>query len=112
MIERRQDQQLPMFPDVQPPTRFLGATIDPGQDTARLGAQYLRVFHLMRDAEWRTLREISALTGDPEASVSARIRDFRRPENGGHTVERRRRGAAARGIFEYRLALAGAMEAA
>ncbi len=31
----------------------------------------------MRDGEFRTLAEIAAITGAPEASVSARIRDLR-----------------------------------
>jgi len=35
------------------------------------------VWLLMRDGHWRTLAEISAATGHPEASVSARLRQFR-----------------------------------
>ena len=73
-------------------------------DAARLGAQMARVRDLMRDARWRTLREIAAATGDPEASVSARLRDLRKRRHGAHCVESRRRaGAEARGVWEYRV---------
>jgi hypothetical protein len=29
---------------------------------------------------WRTLRQIAAITGDPEASISTRLRDFNNHE--------------------------------
>jgi len=77
----------------------LGETFDPAEDEERLGAQFLRVRAVMDLGAWRTLQEVSVETGDPEASVSARIRDLRRA---GYEVQRRRRGEAARGIHEYR----------
>jgi predicted transcriptional regulator len=40
--------------------------------------QARRVIGCMADGAWRTLAEISAATGDPEASVSARLRDMRK----------------------------------
>lgn len=80
-----------------------GATFDRGLDLDRLNAQTRRVYDLMRDGTWRTLREIAAATGDPEASVSARLRDLRKAAFGGFTVERRRRGEPKAGIWEYRL---------
>lgn len=43
----------------------------------------------MADGKWRTLQEISEITGDPEASVSARLRDLRKFEHGSNTVSRR-----------------------
>ena len=85
-----------------------GVTFDALLDLARLNAQSRLVARLMVDGCWRSLAEIAAATGAPEASVSARLRDLRKPQNGGHTVERRRRpgwGATA-GIHEYRLVLA------
>jgi hypothetical protein len=85
--------------------RFDGATIDAGLDTARLAAQHHRVFDIMRLGTWATLAEISQATGDPEASVSARLRDFRKERFGAHTVERRRRGEPDAGLFEYRMIL-------
>ena len=78
-----------------------GATYDRALDKKRLNAQTRRVYDLMRDGEWRTLRALSARTGDPEASVSARLRDLRKAKFGGFTVDRRR--AADGGTFEYRL---------
>jgi hypothetical protein len=47
-------------------------------DGARLGDQAQRVFGAMSDGMWHTLAELSQRTGDPEASISARLRDFRR----------------------------------
>lgn len=82
---------------------FDGATYEPEFDRSRLNAQQRRVFDVMLDGRWRALNEISAVTSDPEASVSARLRDFRKF---GFTVDRQRRGEATRGLFEYRLKLA------
>lgn len=82
---------------------FDGGTYDPALDAERLGAQALRVWAVMADGEWRTLAEIEALCGDPQASISARLRDFRKPTFGAHVLERRRRGDGRRGLFEYRV---------
>jgi len=77
-----------------------GRTYEHPQDHARLSRQRERVWDLMMDGRWRTLGEIASETDHPEASVSARLRDFRKPRFGGHAVERRRRGP---GTFEYRV---------
>lgn len=69
-------------------------------DAARLGRQLEAVRSLMLDGRWRTLGEVSAATGAPEASVSARLRDLRKPRNGAFSVDRRRRTA---GTWEYRV---------
>lgn len=82
-----------------------GETFDPGTDTIRLNDQMRRVADVMGDSRWRTLREIAAVTGDPEASVSARLRDFRKPRFGGFVVLRRRR-EGGEGLWEYRLTVA------
>jgi hypothetical protein len=81
-----------------------GETFDPAKDTIRLNNQHARVAKLMRDGEWRTLHTISRWTGDPEASVSARLRDFRKERFGSHQIERRRVKTAP-GLWEYRLVL-------
>jgi hypothetical protein len=52
-----------------------------------------------------TLQDIARETGDPEASISARLRDLRKPQFGGHTVERIRTGEGKRGLFLYRVVL-------
>lgn len=85
----------------------VGATFDPALDGPRLNAQARRVFAAMKGGAWMTLGELSAATGDPEASVSARLRELRRPEFGGYAVNRRRRGEAKRGLWEYQLEAKG-----
>lgn len=59
-----------------------------------------RVYTLMKDGKWRTLREIADATQTSEAGASARLRDFRKPAFGGHTVEKRKR---YENTYEYRL---------
>ena len=80
-----------------------GATYSHKHDHARLAAQRERVWNHILDREWHTLAEISAATGDPEASVSARLRDFRKAHFGRHVITRRR-VEGQRGLYEYRLA--------
>lgn len=82
---------------------FDGSTYDPAFDYARLESQLWRVFGLMWDGEWRTLEQIAQATGGSEAGVSARLRDFRKPKFGGHTVNARRVGEPKSGLFEYQV---------
>ena len=84
----------------QPALDFDGATYESGRDRGRLFAQLQRVKALMSDHGWHTLGELERRTGDPQASVSARIRDLRKPRFGGHVIERR---YVADGLHEYRL---------
>jgi hypothetical protein len=86
-----------------PNAMFDGDTFEPKHDHARLRGQLLVVFNLMADQEWRTLGEISALTGYPEQSVSARLRDLRKRKFNAHKVERRPRGRREDGLYEYQL---------
>lgn len=72
-------------------------------DGPRLSRQLIRVKEYMRDGEWRTLRELEDALGYPQASISARLRDLRKPRFGSLMVERRRRGEG-RGTYEYRVA--------
>ncbi len=87
--------------------RFDGATFEAKHDRRRLGAQLSAVRALMLDGRFRTLREIHEGIGGMGSlpGISARLRDFRKAKFGGHVVERRRRGEAAKGVFEYRLIL-------
>lgn len=82
------------------PTLFDGLTYSPALDSARLTSQLDRVRYLMLDGNWRTLDQIKERAGGTDASVSARLRDLRKPRFGGFTVERRR---VSGGLFEYRL---------
>ena len=77
-----------------------GVTYDRERDQVRLNSQQAKVYALMRDSCWRTLQEISRLTGEPETSVSARLRDLRKPKFGGHTVNRK---YIERGLWRYQL---------
>jgi hypothetical protein len=79
---------------------FDGTTFDPARDSVRLTKQWWDVWLLMCDGHWRTLRMISERTGHPEASISARLRDFRKKRFGGHEVERR---YISDGLYEYRV---------
>jgi hypothetical protein len=71
-------------------THFDGGTYDHHEDFQRLKGQMLKVYELMRDGSWRTLREIADAVGSPEASVSARLRDLRKERYGSFQVERQR----------------------
>jgi hypothetical protein len=81
-----------------------GATYEAENDQVRLNRQQQRIYNLMRDNVWRTLREIEVITGDAQASISARLRDLRKDKFGGLNVQRRRRLDPKRGIHEYRIA--------
>jgi hypothetical protein len=58
---------------------------------------------LAADAGWMTLRELAELTGYGEASISSQLRHLRKPQFGSYIVEKRRRGAPGRGVWEYRI---------
>lgn len=83
--------------------RFNGSDYDPRFDDPRLGTQYHRIFALMIDGKWRTLFEISELTGDPPASVSAQLRHMRKKRFGSYVVQKQIRGERENGLYEYRL---------
>jgi len=87
------------------PITFDGKTYDADFDKERLKTLLGRVFRFMLDNRWHTLPEIQRQCGGSEASVSARLRDLRKPRFGAHEIERRRsvRGA----LFEYRLKRCG-----
>jgi len=75
----------------------------PEHDDKRLKGQILRVYNCMKDSKWRTLREISDITGDGEASISAQLRHLRKDRFGGHTVNKQSRGERDNGLWEYQL---------
>lgn len=86
-------------------TLFTGDNYSPKNDDERLTGQLKRIFDLMKDGNWRTLSEISEITGDPQASISAQLRHLRKVRFGLHIVLKRNRGDRGHGLFEYRLIL-------
>lgn len=82
---------------------FSGPEYSPAHDQARLSRQHDRVRNLMLDGRWRTLSEISEITQDPPASVSAQLRFLKREKFGSYRVSKRRRGNPGAGLYEYRV---------
>lgn len=96
-----------------PSDRFNGDDYVPSRDNKRLTGQIKRVHDVMIDGVWRTLEEISNLTGrlhdglpDPPASISAQLRHLRKQRFGGFLVNKRHRGPPANGLYEYQLKVA------
>ncbi len=58
------------------------------------------VWNCVRYGNWWTLAALEDSTGYPQASISARLRDFRKVRFGEHTVEREYRGD---GVYAYRV---------
>jgi hypothetical protein len=92
---------LPLF-------QFGGRTYEAKLDAQRLGAQLTRVLQAMSDGRWRTLSEIQAhifdtlKKRDPEASISARLRDIRKLYGEPAMESRRRVEDGVDGLWEYR----------
>jgi len=80
--------------------RFDGADYQPERDDVRLAGQLLRIFDVMRDGRWRTLKSIANITRDSETSISAQLRHLRKKKFGAHTVNRRHLGS---GLYEYQV---------
>lgn len=77
-----------------------GKTYQSERDKNRLNGQQAVVFEAMKDGAWRTLARIHAMTGAPEASISARLRDLKKQKFGGHTLDKR---YLRDGLWEYRV---------
>lgn len=86
---------------------FDGETYEREEDQERLNSQLARVRDALRDGQWRTLREIVSIIAhrnsiiDPEASISARVRDLRKDRFGAFVVRHRRRDDG--GTWEYQI---------
>jgi len=85
---------------MQKELRFDGDDYSPERDNPRLKGQLLRVWDVMKDGRWRTLRDISNITNDPEASISAQLRHLRKERFGAHQIERE---YIINGLYKYRL---------
>jgi hypothetical protein len=100
-------QQTNMFyPGQTLSPKFNGSDYVPKRDDARLTGQLGRVFSAIKDGRWRTVAEVSELTGDPQTSVSCQLRHLRKPRFGSHNIiKRQREGTVA--LYEYALAPKG-----
>lgn len=84
------------------PPEFPGPAYEAKYDEVRLKGARARVYNLMKDGQWRTLREITSQTNSPEASASAHLRTLRKLL-GRNSVSKRRRGNPSEGVWEYSL---------
>ena len=69
------------------------------KDNSQSPIQLVRVAEVMKNNGWLTLAQISAITGDPEASVSARLRELRTWKGGALLIGKRKVG---KHTYEYR----------
>ena len=81
--------------------KFSGAVYDEQKDGQRLKHQINVIFDLMKDCKFRTLREIEDLTDFPQSSISAQLRNLKKPAFGSHALNKRRRDG--RGTWEYQI---------
>lgn len=76
-----------------------GETFNRARDRDRLDTAMERIFSVMRDRNWHTLKELAEKGRCSEACASARVRDLRKGEHGGWKVDREHRGD---GLWAYR----------
>ena len=89
----------------QPALIFDGAAFDAQLDSERLTGQLLAVRDYLSQIEggrFATVDEIASALGFPECSVSAQVRNLRKPRYGGYKVESKR--LTENGLFGYRFA--------
>ncbi len=79
---------------------FDGADVIHERDSPRLTTQLDVIRTKMMDGQWWNVDELRIATGYPSTSISAQIRNLRKPRMGGWTVERRHVGD---GLYEFRL---------
>ncbi len=83
---------------------FDGGTYSTPVDNKRLGRQAVKIFNYMKDNGWQTLDKIARATNEPQPSISAQLRNFRKakfqPVNAMYEVDRRHVG---NGLWEYKL---------
>lgn len=99
MSDLHQPSLLDWTPPAPPPIG--GESYDPARDGKRLGKQLLAVYSVMKSGAWFTPFELEVACGGNWASLSARLRDIRKPEFFAPcNVERESLGG---GLFRYRL---------
>lgn len=87
--------------DFTAPLRFHGSDLEP-HDHIRLTKQQRHLLACVADGRYRTLHEMSELSGIGEASLSAQLRHVNRYQPGSMTKRRRQRDG---GTWEYAVAL-------
>lgn len=87
---------------------FDGRTFNQVRDGSRLRGQLEAVRGALISGGWWTLAKLSERARGSEASVSARLRDLRKPKFGAYDIERR---YVSNGVWEYHLK-AGAADGA
>ena len=83
-----------------PSKAFDGETYRPDFDYSRLGRQLSLVWDYMEDSRWHYPEELEDALDERWASISARVRDFRKQKWGEHLVITQRRKG---GLFRYML---------
>ncbi len=97
------NKQSTLFP-VEPQYTFAGHTYVAKRDKPRLTRQILAVFDVLKKGGWYTVSEIASITGHPETSISAQLRNLRKEDNGGYEVPRRNRNGTQ--LSEYSFSVA------
>ena len=82
---------------------FDGSDYEPEHDRKRLTGQILRVYSALEKGNWLTLDELSNITGDPQASISAQLRHLRKERFGSYIINKRPRGIRSHGLWEYKM---------
>lgn len=72
---------------------------DPDYRSPYFDNQTEHIRHLLNQ-DWYSIQKLAAVVGGREPSVSALVRNLRKPQYGGYKVERRR---LADGLSEYRI---------
>lgn len=81
--------------------RFDGDDYCHERDFTRLEGQINDVFQAIKDGAFYTLGDIEEITGHPQASISAQLRNLRKERFGGFAIDKRH---IKNGLYEYRMA--------
>ena len=82
---------------------FNGSDYVPSYDQKRLTKQIYIIKDLMLKSGFVTLQDIENVTGFPQASISAQLRNLKKERFGGYILEKRRTENKESGTFEYKL---------
>jgi hypothetical protein len=80
--------------------KFNGSDYVPARDDRRLTGQQELIWEVMKSGKEYTLWQISEITKQPEASISAQLRHLRKPRFGSHEVTKKYVGS---GLYTYKL---------